>query len=93
VPASIYMFVQGETLRGVLLLIWCVGLVGTVDNILKPLFIGTRLKLPILFLFFGILGGLSVFGALGLVLGPVLLGLLSALLELYLEEYRAARQS
>ena len=92
VPASIYMFVQGETLRGILLLIWCVGLVGTVDNILKPLFIGTRLKVPVLFLFFGILGGLSVFGALGLVLGPVLFGLLSALLDLYLEEYRELKE-
>jgi predicted PurR-regulated permease PerM len=61
--------------------------VGTVDNVLKPLFIGSRLKLPILLLFFGILGGLAVFGALGLILGPVLLALLAALLDLYREEY------
>jgi predicted PurR-regulated permease PerM len=40
-----------------------------------------------LFLFFGILGGLAVFGALGLILGPVLLALLAALLDLYMEEY------
>ena len=92
VPAAIYLFIEGETLRGILLLIWCIGVVGTVDNILKPLFIGTRLKLPVLVLFFGILGGLSVFGALGLVLGPVLLGLLSALLDLYLEEYADVRR-
>ena len=39
--------------------------VGTVDNILKPLLIGNRLGLPVLFLFFGILGGLALFGALG----------------------------
>jgi predicted PurR-regulated permease PerM len=38
-------------------------------------------------LFFGILGGLAVFGALGLILGPVLLALLAALLDLYREEY------
>jgi predicted PurR-regulated permease PerM len=92
VPASIYLFIQGETVRGVVLLIWCIGVVGMVDNILKPLFIGTRLKLPMLALFFGILGGLAVFGALGLVLGPVLLGLLAALLDLYLEEYGEAKQ-
>jgi predicted PurR-regulated permease PerM len=87
IPASIYLFAHGETVRGVFLLIWCIGVVGMVDNILKPLFIGTRLKLPMIILFFGILGGLSVFGVLGLVLGPVLFGLLSALLDLYLEEY------
>jgi predicted PurR-regulated permease PerM len=91
VPASIYLFVQGETVRGVILLIWCIGVVGMVDNILKPIFIGTRLRLPMVALFFGILGGVAVFGALGLVLGPVLFGLLSALLDLYLEEYAEAR--
>jgi predicted PurR-regulated permease PerM len=87
IPASIYLFMQGDVVKGVLLLIWALGVVGTVDNVLKPLFIGTRLKLPILFLFFGILGGLTVFGALGLVLGPVLLALLAAFLDLYIEEY------
>ncbi|MGH7825628.1 MAG: AI-2E family transporter [Candidatus Binatia bacterium] len=87
VPASIYLFMQGETLRGVLLLIWCLGVVGVVDNILKPAFIGTRLKIPVLFFFFGILGGLAVFGALGLILGPVIIALLAAVLDVYLEEY------
>ncbi len=92
VPASIYLFLQGETVRGIILLIWCVGVVGTVDNVLKPMFIGSRLKLPILFLFFGILGGLAVFGALGLILGPVLFALLAALLDLYSESYGKARE-
>jgi predicted PurR-regulated permease PerM len=69
------------------MVIWALGVVGAVDNVLKPMFIGTRLKLPMLFLFFGILGGLAVFGALGLILGPVLLALLAALLDLYREEY------
>ncbi len=92
IPASLFLFLQGETLRGVFLLIWCIGVVGMVDNILKPMFIGTKLKMPIIFLFFGILGGLATFGALGLILGPVLLALLAALLDLYLEEYSGASQ-
>jgi predicted PurR-regulated permease PerM len=87
VPAAIYLFLDGGTLRAVLLLLWCLAIVGTVDNILKPVLIGNRLGLPVLFLFFGILGGLALFGALGIVLGPVLLALLRALLELYQEEY------
>jgi predicted PurR-regulated permease PerM len=62
---------------------------GTVDNILKPMFIGSRLKLPLILLFFGILGGQTVFGALGLILGPVLFALLAALLDVYSEEYGA----
>jgi predicted PurR-regulated permease PerM len=79
VPVCIYLFLQGEMVRGLVLLIWCVGVVGTVDNILKPMFIGSRLKLPLLLLFFGILGGLAVFG--------VLFALLAALLDVYSEEY------
>jgi predicted PurR-regulated permease PerM len=91
VPATIYLFLKGETINSVLLLIWSIGVVGVVDNILKPIFIGTRLKLPIVFLFFGILGGLAVFGALGFILGPMLLALLAALLDLYIEEYGLAK--
>lgn len=88
-PVSLYLFLQGDTLRGVIMLIWSLAVVGMVDNLVKPLFIGTRLRLPALVLFFSILGGISVFGALGLILGPVLFALLAALLDLYLEEYAA----
>ena len=89
IPVTIYLFMQGDIIRGVLMAIWALGVVGGVDNVLKPIFIGTRLKLPMLLLFFGILGGLSVFGALGLILGPVLFALLAAFLDLYREEYAA----
>ena len=92
IPASIYLFLQGDHVKGIILLVWCLGVVVTIDNVLKPLFIGTRIKLPMLFLFFGILGGLAVFGALGLILGPVIFALLAALLDLYIEEYGAARK-
>jgi predicted PurR-regulated permease PerM len=88
IPATIYLFLQGETVRAIMLLVWSVGIVGTVDNVLKPLIIGNRLGLPVLFLFFGILGGLTLFGALGIVLGPVIFALLRALLALYSEGYR-----
>jgi predicted PurR-regulated permease PerM len=89
IPISLYLFLQGDTLRGVIMLIWSLAVVGMVDNLVKPLFIGTRLRLPALVLFFSILGGISVFGTLGLILGPVLFALLVALLDLYLEEYGA----
>lgn len=93
VPATIYLFLQGETLRAVILLGWCLGIVGTIDNVLKPLIIGNRLGLPVLFLFFGILGGLALFGALGIVLGPVIFALLRALLDLYSEGYHQPEET
>ena len=92
VPASIYLFLQGENVRGVILLVWSLGVVGMVDNILKPLLIGNRLGVPVLFLFFGILGGLALFGAIGIILGPALFALLRALLDLYSEEYSSSEQ-
>jgi predicted PurR-regulated permease PerM len=87
VPATIYLFLQGENIRGVILLVWSLGIVGGVDNVLKPLLIGNRLGVPVLFLFFGILGGLALFGPVGLILGPALFALLRALLDLCSEEY------
>jgi predicted PurR-regulated permease PerM len=93
IPVSLYLFLHGENLKGILLLAWCLGVVVMIDNILKPLFIGTRIKMPLFFLFFGILGGLAMFGALGLILGPVVFALLAALLDLYIEEYGSAKQS
>lgn len=93
IPATIYLFLQGETIRAFALLAWSLGIVGTVDNILKPLLIGNRLGLPVLFLFFGILGGLALFGAIGIILGPVIFALLRALLDLYSEEYRQENES
>lgn len=86
-PASLYLLLQGAYIQGLILLGWGAGIVGTVDNVLKPIFIGSRLRLPLLFLFFGILGGLRLFGVLGLILGPVLFALLAALLDLYMKEY------
>lgn len=92
IPAVIYLFLQNEPIRAIILLVWALGVVGTIDNVLKPLLIGNRLGLPVLFLFFGILGGIALFGPVGIVLGPTIFALLRALLDLYLEEYAGAEQ-
>lgn len=89
-PACGYLFLQGAYIRGILLLVWGAGIVSSIDNVLKPLLIGNRLRLPVLFLFFSILGGLGVFGILGLILGPVIFALLAALLDLYVKQYGRA---
>jgi predicted PurR-regulated permease PerM len=93
IPATIYLFLQGETVRAIIMLAWGLGIVGTIDNVLKPLLIGNRLGLPVLFLFFGILGGIALFGPLGIVLGPMIFALLRALLDLYLEGYGKAESN
>ena len=87
-PTSIYLgFVEGPLWRGVALFFWGLLIVGSIDNFLKPLLIGNRLQLPILILFFSILGGLKLFGIIGLILGPMIVTLLLALLDLYMKDY------
>jgi Ca2+-transporting ATPase len=58
------------------LVVWSVAIVSTADNIFRPLFISRATSLPVLFAFFGGLGGIAAFGMIGLFLGPVLLALL-----------------
>jgi len=63
------------------------GAVTTVDNVLRPMLIGQGAKLPVLFIFFSILGGLGAYGLIGLFLGPILLAILLTTIQIYREEY------
>jgi len=84
-PAAMYLLLKGSWIRGVLLLAWSAVIVSTADNLLKPALVSGGTNLPTLFLFFGMLGGLEVFGILGFILGPVCLVMLAAFLEMYAE--------
>jgi predicted PurR-regulated permease PerM len=88
IPAAIYLLLTGSWLRGALLVAWSALAVSTADNVLKPLLMAGRTNLPTLFLFFGMLGGLELFGVIGFVLGPVLLVMLATFLEMYREVLR-----
>jgi predicted PurR-regulated permease PerM len=81
VPAAIYLAVTGHWVKALLLVAWGAFVIGTVDNFLRPKLVGERTKLHELFIFFSVLGGLQVFGVLGLVLGPVVLAITLALLD------------
>ncbi|MCM8776188.1 MAG: AI-2E family transporter, partial [Candidatus Omnitrophica bacterium] len=58
-----------------------------IDNVLKPALIGEKTKLPYFLLFFGILGGLRIYGLMGIFLAPVILSIFFALIKIYQEEY------
>jgi predicted PurR-regulated permease PerM len=75
-PLSLYLFVSSGSWVGSLgLLLWGVLVVSTIDNILRPLFISQTMKLPILIVFIGVVGGILAFGLIGLFIGPVLVAL------------------
>lgn len=85
VPAAIYLFANGQTWQAVALTAWGAIIIGLADNVLRPVLVGQRTGMHELLVFFAVLGGLKVFGAVGLVVGPVIfavaLGLIQALKE------------
>jgi predicted PurR-regulated permease PerM len=70
------------------LFIWGI-IISTLDNVLRPLLISGRAEVSTLAVFLGVIGGLSAFGPLGLVLGPVLLSLVIALLRFLEDEQKS----
>lgn len=86
IPVSIWFLAQDHFVAGVGLILW--GLVITaVDYIIKPWVIGNEAKLPLFWLFFTTIGGLKVYGILGVFLGPIILSLGMAFLAIYREVY------
>jgi predicted PurR-regulated permease PerM len=83
VPAVIYLIVSGQVLAGLLLFAWCAAVVGTVDNILRPILVGKDAKMPDLLILVGTLGGLFLFGPIGFIVGPIVCGLFLTVWEIY----------
>ena len=82
-PAVIYLFAAGKTAAATGLAIWCALVVGTVDNFLRPKLVGADTKMPDLLILLSTFGGLSLFGAVGLVLGPIIAALFIAVWQIY----------
>lgn len=80
-PLTFWLFSQGEAGLGVFLLVWGIVVVGAVDHFLKPVLISRESKLPLLLIFFGVVGGALAFGVVGVFLGPVLLAVTFALIR------------
>ena len=81
VPAAVYLAATGQWWKAGILTFWGALVIGSIDNFLRPKLVGERTKLHELFIFFSVLGGLQVFGVLGLVLGPVVLAITLALFD------------
>jgi len=83
IPAVVYLLMTGHIGAGLGLLIWCAAVVGSVDNILRPRLVGGDTEMPDLLILLSTLGGLSMFGAVGLIIGPVIAGLFMTVWEIY----------
>ena len=84
VPAATWLLFTGHVGRALVLVAICAGVGGTVDNFLRPLLLSGRARLSGLLVFVSVLGGISVFGMLGVVLGPIVLATTAGVLDVYL---------
>ena len=83
IPAAIYLFVTGKIAAGIGLIVWGALVVGIADNLLRVYIVGRGAALPSFIVFVSTLGGLTTFGPAGILVGPVLVGVLIGVLDLY----------
>ena len=72
IPACIYLYLNGQVVACVSVAIWCAAIVGSADNLLKPILIGKDTGLGELMIFISTLGGLMLFGLPGVIFGPII---------------------
>ncbi len=88
VPAAILLFISGDIFHGVIVLLGGAVVIGTIDNILRPMLVGRDTNIPDAIVLLSVLGGIGVFGLSGLLLGPVIAAMFLAVWQLFEEQYR-----
>jgi predicted PurR-regulated permease PerM len=83
VPTALWLFFSGQAGKGVILILVGVVIIGLVDNIVRPLLLSGRTSASGLVIFLGLLGGVTAFGFIGLVLGPIILVTASNLVTVF----------
>lgn len=83
VPVAIYLLATGHPMKAMLLTAWGALVISTVDNILRPKLVGPRTHMHELIVFFAVLGGIEVFGMLGIVTGPAVAAVAMALFDVW----------
>ena len=95
-PIALYLAFSGSMVKAIILVAWGLIAIGTIDNFLYPYLVGDRLRLHTVPTLFSILGGISLFGPAGLILGPLALAITLALVDVWWQrttEGRAAEEA
>ncbi|MST04305.1 MAG: AI-2E family transporter [Candidatus Pacebacteria bacterium] len=85
VPAAIYMFLNGNIWVAIAFMAYNIVIVSSVDNVLKPKLIGDKMKIHPLFILISVLGGIKIFGIIGLVYGPLIASIFISLIKNYID--------
>ncbi len=88
VPAGIYLLIVGDVWQGVFILIWGMGVVGNIDNLIRAYMIKGKSEVHPIFVVFAVLGGIALFGFWGVVIGPLIIALAITILHIYELEYK-----
>jgi predicted PurR-regulated permease PerM len=88
-PAAVILMLSGSLTKGIILVAGGVLVVGTADNVLRPILVGRETRMPDYMILLSTLGGLSVFGPAGFVAGPVLAALFLSVWDMFAQEQRA----
>lgn len=83
VPVAIYFFATGSVWQGTVLTAFGIGVIGLVDNVLRPILVGKDTKMPDYIVLISTLGGMALFGLTGFVIGPVIAALFIACWDLF----------
>ncbi len=88
VPAIFFLFVTGNLIGAIGLMVWAIVSVGIIDNLISPLIFSSKIKIPAFIILFAVLGGLSLLGPVGLLIGPLAVSLLYTLISIYRNEFK-----
>ncbi|OGI95091.1 hypothetical protein A3A03_04050 [Candidatus Nomurabacteria bacterium RIFCSPLOWO2_01_FULL_40_18] len=88
IPAVIFLFIEGHTASAIGLLIWAILMVGTIDNLLGPVIVSKKIKISSLLILFSVLGGISLLGPVGILMGPLTVSFLYTLISIYRNEFK-----
>lgn len=89
-PASVILFISGQPVQGIILFLWGLLVISSIDNFLRPKLLEKDIQLHPLVSFFSILGGIQLFGPLGIIYGPLIVILFLSLYEVYRHKYKSS---
>jgi predicted PurR-regulated permease PerM len=88
IPVAIYLFLKARIASGIFFIVFYIILSGGIEYLLKPKLVGQRVKMHTLLVFFSIIGGLKMFGILGIIYGPLVATAFLTLTDIYYASYQ-----
>ncbi len=90
IPASLYLILSGQVWQGIFILAWCWLVVSNIDELIRAYLIKDKAEVNPIFIIFSILGGVSIFGFWGVIIGPIIIALAITIFHIYELEYDGA---